>query len=188
MTDTPAADGGPTVVRVAGPSDSGKTTCIERLVDALSTELTVGTVKSIHHDIEPDTTGTDTHRHRTAGARSVVGITPHHAFEVTPLPRPDDDGGPGDGTGPDNNGGRGGTIGLPDGASAADRAKRSALATTLERFANRGYDVVLVEGFSGTDVPTVWLGDDREPVGDVLATDETPFDDIVAAIRELADA
>lgn len=190
MTDATAADPGPTVIRIAGPSDSGKTSLVERLVEALSEELTVGTVKSIHHDIEPDTPGSDTHRHRTAGARSVVGITPEHAFEIAPLPRPT------------NEGTREDRVDIPGGASEADRRKRTALAATLDRYAERDYDLVLVEGFSGLDVPTVWLGDDEDPVddggdsgehgddpvGDVLATDETPFDELVARIRGLVAA
>ncbi|GGL39559.1 hypothetical protein GCM10009037_24160 [Halarchaeum grantii] len=64
------------VVGIVGPSDAGKTTLVERLVPALAEHGPVGTVKSIHHDVELDEAGKDTHRHRTAGAERVVGVTP----------------------------------------------------------------------------------------------------------------
>ena len=71
------------VVAIAGYQDSGKTTLIERLVPVLAERGRVATVKSIHHDVEVDTPGKDTHRHRTAGADAVVGITPSLTFQVT---------------------------------------------------------------------------------------------------------
>ncbi|MFC7045027.1 molybdopterin-guanine dinucleotide biosynthesis protein B [Halobacteriaceae archaeon GCM10025711] len=76
------------VLGVAGYSDSGKTTVIERLVPVLRERGRVATVKSIHHDVEMDDPGKDTHRHRTAGAHTVVGVTPSLTFRV-------DDGGKG---------------------------------------------------------------------------------------------
>jgi molybdopterin synthase catalytic subunit len=62
------------VIAVVGPSGSGKTTLVERLVDRLSDRGTVGTVK--HLDCEPDldVAGTDTARHRAAGADRTVGV------------------------------------------------------------------------------------------------------------------
>ncbi|MFB6094497.1 MAG: molybdopterin-guanine dinucleotide biosynthesis protein B [Halanaeroarchaeum sp.] len=70
------------LVAIAGYQDSGKTTLIERLVPTLGERGRVGTVKSIHHDVEVDTPGKDTHRHRTAGADAVVGVTPSLSFQV----------------------------------------------------------------------------------------------------------
>lgn len=167
MTGQEVASGGPAVVRVGGPSDAGKTTLVERLVDAFAEELTIGTVKSIHHAIEPDTPGTDTHRHRTAGADSVVGITPTLTFEISTIT---------DSAGSDRSAG-----------TDPDDAKRAALDTTVRRFAARGYDLVLLEGFSGTDVPTIRLGGhDREIAGEVIATGDDDFEDVVAAVRAVA--
>ena len=70
------------VVSVIGYQDSGKTTLIEELVPTLATYGRVGTVKSIHHDVEIDTPGTDTYRHRSAGAQAVIGITPSLRFSI----------------------------------------------------------------------------------------------------------
>lgn len=70
------------LVAIAGYQDSGKTTLIEGLLPVLGDRGRVATVKSIHHDVEVDTPGKDTHRHRTAGAEAVVGVTPSLSFQV----------------------------------------------------------------------------------------------------------
>lgn len=139
----------PVVVTVAGPSDSGKTTLVVDLLAAIADDYRVGTVKSIHHDIEPDTPGKDTHRHRTAGAETAVGITPSYTFEVTP-------GGKADG-------------------------EAQALAATLSRLAGRGFDLVLVEGFSEAPLPTIRVGDPaaRDHAGTVIGTDDDSVAELV---------
>jgi molybdopterin-guanine dinucleotide biosynthesis protein B len=159
-------------VCLAGPSDAGKTTLVERLVPRLAADGRVATVKSIHHDVEVDTPGTDTHRHRTAGADTVVGITPEMTFDVTTRGKRDPPSG-------------------PEGADAplleSDDPEVRALASTLERLARRGYDVVLVEGFSGAPLPTILVGD-REPsavAGPVVGRGDDPLEDLVATIRSL---
>ncbi|AWB27537.1 molybdopterin synthase [Halococcoides cellulosivorans] len=63
------------VIRVVGPSDAGKTTLIERLADCLADLGRVGTVKHIACEPTLDTDGTDTARHRTAGAAETYGLT-----------------------------------------------------------------------------------------------------------------
>lgn len=81
------------VVRVVGPSGAGKTSLVESLVPALAEHGRVATVKSIHHEVELDTPGKDTHRHRTAGADRVVGVTPTLTFSVAPRGKRDHPGG-----------------------------------------------------------------------------------------------
>lgn len=62
-------------VAVVGPSDSGKTTFIERLVERLDERGTVATVKHLDHAPDIDTQGKDTARHRTAGASVTYGVS-----------------------------------------------------------------------------------------------------------------
>ncbi len=120
---------------VVGPSDSGKTTLIESLVAELTDHGRVATIKSIHHDIEIDTPGKDTHRHRTAGADTVVGLTASYSFEITP------------------------------GGKRAAESERALLADTVERLRQAGYEYVLIEGFHNSSYPKIALGDrdDIEP-------------------------
>jgi molybdopterin-guanine dinucleotide biosynthesis protein B len=70
------------VVSVAGYKGVGKTTLVERLVEALGSHGRVATVKSIHHDVPIDEQATDTYRHRSAGADTVVGVTPGTTFQI----------------------------------------------------------------------------------------------------------
>ena len=63
------------VLAVAGPSDSGKTTLVERLVGRLSERGRVATVKHLRTEPTVDTEGKDTHRHRRAGADVTYGVT-----------------------------------------------------------------------------------------------------------------
>lgn len=78
------------VVSVVGYKGVGKTTLVEALVPALSDHGRVATVKSIHHDVTIDAPGTDTQRHREAGAETVVGVAPSMTFEVRSRGKRDD--------------------------------------------------------------------------------------------------
>ncbi|WP_049927100.1 molybdopterin-guanine dinucleotide biosynthesis protein B [Halopiger goleimassiliensis] len=163
-------------VCLAGPSDAGKTTLVERLVPALADRGDrVATVKSIHHDIEVDDPGTDTHRHRTAGAETVVGITPELTFEVSSRGKRD-------------------SCDLPEGVlegplleAARDDPELRTLASTLVRLARRGYDVVVVEGFTAAPLPTILVGD-RDPDavgGDVVGRGDDDLEALVETVRSL---
>lgn len=60
-------------VCIAGWSDSGKTTLIERLIPLLMGRgLRVGVVKHTHHSLSMDQHGSDTDRYRGSGAAAVV--------------------------------------------------------------------------------------------------------------------
>ncbi|MEM0909322.1 MAG: molybdopterin-guanine dinucleotide biosynthesis protein B, partial [Pseudomonadota bacterium] len=61
------------VYGIVGWKNSGKTTLVERLVAAfVSDGLSVSTIKHAHHSVDVDQPGTDSHRHRAAGASEVM--------------------------------------------------------------------------------------------------------------------
>lgn len=77
---------------VTGWKNTGKTGLTERLVTQLTAQgLTISTIKHAHHDADVDRPGTDSFRHRAAGARQVILSTPrrwalmHEALD-TPEP------------------------------------------------------------------------------------------------------
>lgn len=64
------------VFGIAGWKNSGKTVLAERLVAELAARgWRVSTVKHAHHDADIDREGTDSFRHRAAGAREVALVT-----------------------------------------------------------------------------------------------------------------
>jgi molybdenum cofactor guanylyltransferase/molybdopterin-guanine dinucleotide biosynthesis protein MobB len=77
---SPARSSGaePFVVGVAGWKNSGKTTLVERLVaELVGRGFRVATVKhSHHHDLSVEAEGTDSARHRRAGASAVALLSP----------------------------------------------------------------------------------------------------------------
>lgn len=61
------------VFGIIGWKNSGKTGLVERLVAEISARgLAVSTIKHAHHGFDLDQPGTDSHRHRAAGAREVL--------------------------------------------------------------------------------------------------------------------
>lgn len=64
------------VIGITGWKNSGKTTLVERLVSHFSKMgLRIATVKHAHHAFEIDHQGTDSFRHRKAGAREVAIVS-----------------------------------------------------------------------------------------------------------------
>lgn len=64
------------VVGVAGWKNSGKTTLVTKLVGELRMRgYRVATVKHAHHDFDIDHEGTDSYRHRAAGASEVLLVS-----------------------------------------------------------------------------------------------------------------
>ena len=61
---------------IVGHKNAGKTTLTVALVEELARRgLRVSTLKRTHHAVDLDPPGTDTHRHRTAGAAQVLLAT-----------------------------------------------------------------------------------------------------------------
>lgn len=61
------------VFGVVGWKNSGKTTLTERLVSEFTNRgLKVSMVKHTHHNVDVDRSGTDSYRHRAAGAQEVM--------------------------------------------------------------------------------------------------------------------
>jgi molybdopterin-guanine dinucleotide biosynthesis protein B len=70
----------------AGYSGSGKTTLIERLLPMFRADgLRVAVIKQSHHDVEVDTPGKDSWRHRKAGANEVLLTSSHRWMLVHEL-------------------------------------------------------------------------------------------------------
>ncbi len=66
------------VFGITGWKNSGKTTLVTRLVSELTGRgLVVSTVKHAHHAFDIDKPGTDSHRHREAGASEVMVVSDH---------------------------------------------------------------------------------------------------------------
>lgn len=63
---------------VIGWKHAGKTTLVERLLAEITARgFSVSSIKHSHHDIELDTPGSDSFRHRAAGAVEVILATPN---------------------------------------------------------------------------------------------------------------
>lgn len=71
---------------VLGWKNSGKTGLVERLVtDLTGRGLTVSTIKHAHHAADIDHPGTDSFRHRAAGAREVILSTAERTMQIREL-------------------------------------------------------------------------------------------------------
>lgn len=80
--------GAKAVYGVAGWKNSGKTTLVERLVsEFVRRGYRVATIKKAHHAVNVDTPGTDSFRHRQAGAGEVALVSGRHLALMRDLPR-----------------------------------------------------------------------------------------------------
>lgn len=71
---------------IVGWKNTGKTGLTERLVaEFCARGLAVSTIKHAHHDADMDQPGTDSYRHRAAGASEVVLSTPHRVAVLQEL-------------------------------------------------------------------------------------------------------
>ncbi len=81
------------VFGITGWKNTGKTGLTERLVaEFIARGLTVSTIKHAHHLADIDTPGTDSFRHRQAGAGEVILATPARVAimqELRGAPEPD---------------------------------------------------------------------------------------------------
>lgn len=81
-----APGAGTPVVAIVGWKNSGKTTMVERLVGIFTARgLNVATVKHAHHSFDLDQPGTDSDRHRAAGARQVALVSRRRTALMTEL-------------------------------------------------------------------------------------------------------
>ena len=70
------APSGAPVIAIVGWKNSGKTTLAERLIEEFTRRgLKVASIKHAHHSFDIDRAGTDSDRHRKAGAGEVVVIS-----------------------------------------------------------------------------------------------------------------
>jgi molybdopterin-guanine dinucleotide biosynthesis protein B len=72
------------VIAAVGTSGSGKTTTLEYLISNLTTEgYKIGAIKHIHlQNFTLDKEGTNTWRYAKAGAKIVVGLSPHEIATI----------------------------------------------------------------------------------------------------------
>jgi len=81
---------------LAGWSGSGKTTLlVSVMAEIIGRGLTVSTIKHAHHNLDIDSPGKDTYRHREAGASEVILLTSNrwalmHELRGDPEPTPEE--------------------------------------------------------------------------------------------------
>jgi molybdopterin-guanine dinucleotide biosynthesis protein B len=78
------------IIGIVGWKNSGKTTLAVRLVEELTARgFAVATIKHAHHSLRLDEEGTDSARHRAAGARQVAVVSNQRWALMTEGPEPD---------------------------------------------------------------------------------------------------
>ena len=80
----------PAIVSIIGKSGSGKTTLIEKLIPELRRRgYRIGAIKHTIHDVDLDSRGKDSWRHKAAGAEAVLLAAPRGVSLVKDLPEYD---------------------------------------------------------------------------------------------------
>lgn len=75
------------VFGLAGRSGAGKTTLAEALIRQISDRgLVISSIKHAHHEMDPDTPGKDSWRHRRAGVRQMLISSPWRRVLFTETP------------------------------------------------------------------------------------------------------
>ncbi len=73
----------PHIITIVGKSNSGKTTLIEKLISGLTGRgYRVGSVKHTHEGFDMDKTGSDSWRHKQAGALATLVIAPYRVVLI----------------------------------------------------------------------------------------------------------
>lgn len=136
------------IIAISGWKNSGKTSLVERLTaEFLNRGLSVSTIKHAHQNFDIDQIGTDSFRHRAAGASEVLVSSPRRWA----LMHENHDG-------------------------------EASLSDLLAKLAP--VNVVIVEGFKGTDIPKIETRRRESTKGDELA----PNDHQVIAVASDAPA
>jgi molybdopterin-guanine dinucleotide biosynthesis adapter protein len=77
------------VLQVVGYKNAGKTTLVSEIVRFLSAKgLQIGTIKHDSHDHEPDIPGSDSWRHRDAGAKATALVSDSRTMWIREKPTP----------------------------------------------------------------------------------------------------
>jgi molybdopterin-guanine dinucleotide biosynthesis adapter protein len=80
----------PPIIGIVGWKNSGKTTLAVRLVEELTARgLAIATIKHAHHALRLDEKGTDSARHRAAGAKQVAVVSERRWALMREGPEPD---------------------------------------------------------------------------------------------------
>ncbi|MDE2759680.1 MAG: molybdopterin-guanine dinucleotide biosynthesis protein B [Rhodobacteraceae bacterium] len=81
------------ILGIAGWKNSGKTTLVRSLITELTNRnIRVSTLKHAHHDFDIDQPGTDSYKHRKAGAQEVLIVSSRRwalIHEETEVSKPD---------------------------------------------------------------------------------------------------
>mgnify|MGYP000100223142 CR=1 FL=1 len=119
----------PLIIQVVGYKHTGKTTLVCKLVERWkSSSARIATIKHDAHDFNIDREGTDTWRHRQAGAAAVVIASPHRIAVMRSEPQP---------------------------VQRGTDSERRQLDNLLAQLADM--DVVLVEGYKSAAYPKIVL-------------------------------